>query len=96
MSKENALKFLEKMEKDPVFREKLNKIKDASERKKMLLAAHLDFDKHDIEAAMKEKYKKPLTEEQLKKVVAAGGKGKPQSFEQYKQYIRYISTSLEE
>jgi len=96
MSKQNALKFLDRIEKDPAFKKKLDATKDTDGRRKILHEAHLDFNKHDIEEALKEKYKKPMSEEQLKKIAAAGGKGAPRTFEQYRDYIRYISTSLEE
>ncbi len=96
MSKQNALKFLDKIENDPAFKKKLDDTKDTKARKKILHEAHLDFNKQECEEAFKEKYKKPMSEEQLKKITAAGGKGMPRTFEQYRDYIKYISTALEE
>lgn len=96
MSKQNAMKFLDKMENDPAFRKKLEDTKETDGRRKILHEAHLDFNKDECEQAFKEKYKKPMSEEQLKKIAAAGGKGKPRTIEQYKDYIKYISTALEE
>ena len=91
MSKQDAFKFLDRMEKDAAFRDQLKNAKDVNDKKKLLHSANLNFTKQEVEDAWKEKYKQPLSAEQLKQIAAAGGRGIPQSFEQYKAYILSIA-----
>lgn len=85
MAKQDAFKFLDRMEKDAAFREQIRNAKDMNERKKLLQAANFNFTKQEVEEAIKEKYKQPLTPEQLKHIAAAGGKP-IRSFEEYKAW----------
>ena len=85
MSKQDALKFLGRMEKDVNFREQLRNAKDTNAKKQILQAANLNFTKEEVEEAIKEKYKQPMSPEQLKQIAAAGGKPIG-SFEEYKAY----------
>lgn len=86
MSKQEAFKFLERMEKDHGFREQIKNAKDANAKKAVLQAAKLNFTKQEVEEALKEKYKQPLSPDQLKNIAAAGGQG-IRSIEDYKKWI---------
>ena len=67
MSLESAKAFLEKMKTDEVFREKIGKLEDKTERGKLVEAEGFDFTKEEIM-----KVKGELTEEDLEKLDGAG------------------------
>jgi predicted ribosomally synthesized peptide with nif11-like leader len=76
MSKESALRFLEKLESDMAFKKKLQAAKSDAERKAIQEEANLLFSKEDFKEAYQEKYHKTLSDQELKNIAAAGPSSK--------------------
>ena len=75
MSKEIARKFLDRVEADANFREKIIKFPSNEERKSYLKEEKFIFSEKDLNEAMQDKYHTKMTKEEMAKVVAAGGQG---------------------
>jgi len=87
MSKEAAAKFLEKLEIDAEFKKRLQHAKNSEERKKIQEEENFLFTKEEFFEAYKEKYHKSLSDEELKKLAAAG----PSSASPLETVIMYFS-----
>ena len=72
MSKQNALAFLEKLEKDQAFASALQNAKNFEERRALLKKANFLFSKDEYRQAYQEKHHKKLTDAELDKMIAEG------------------------
>jgi|GEM_PF-2437973 len=72
MSKETALKFLEKLETDMEWKKRLQNAKNDEERKLIQEEENFVFTKEEFQEAYTEKYHKTLSAEELKNIAAAG------------------------
>ena len=72
MSQQAAKKFLERLQKDPNFKKRLEQIKDKKEAEKVLKENGYTFSKEEYKKAAKEVLGKELTEKEL---TASGGMG---------------------
>ena len=79
MTKETALKFLDRVEEDKAFREKLLHLKNKDDKRAVLKKEDFVFSEKDFNDAMQEKYHTKMTKEEMEKIVAAGGKGQTPS-----------------
>ena len=75
MTKETALRFLDRVEEDKEFREKLLHMKNKDDKLAFLKKEDFVFSEKDFNDAMQEKYHTQMTKEEMEKIVAAGGKG---------------------
>ena len=72
MSKQNALNFLERWEKDKAFAASLQNAKSVEETKEILKKANMLFTKEEFREAYKQMHHKTLTDAELNQMIAAG------------------------
>ena len=75
MSKKQAMQFLDRVETDANFRNQILSCQKPEQKEKILKKEKYTFSKKDLQEAVDEKWHSNLTPEEMKKIVAAGGKG---------------------
>ena len=72
MTKEEADKFWEAIEKNPAFRSELLKAKTERERKEIIKKHKYHFTKQEYEKTFEHRYHQPMSKSELKNISAAG------------------------